>query len=791
MHSILAARTDFSLGESILSVENLVDTAAAMGAKAVGILDTMTVTGMIDLTKRAKTKEIKPVVGVRLRLTSDPTWRPAAHEKKKDMPKPHFVSAYVLTDEGLRAIYRLLTRSYRDDYFYYEPKLGYQDFLDELSRIGPNELAVVLGGERSVLERNDYLAVYEEIAKALDGNIDNVYAQITAVNTPYFTTLNTRALDLIENHNVKPLTLRPTYYLRGDADAHEVMGAIAANVKVTDGRHRSAYNRDFHLMDAAEMAREIAATVKNLNRRGHRTAGPRAVEGFRNTAEFVDRISFEWKKQPVSLPVMAQDEFGQVKKECAEGWKRRFSQPVFGHQPTKQELDELYMPRLKYELEILKKLNFSGYFLLVQDVVRYAKSNGILVGPGRGSVGGSLVAYLMGITDCDPIRFGLLFERFINPERIDLPDADLDFMSARRHEIVEYLVRKYGSDRVAGVSNFGKLGAASSIRDVSRVFALPENEYRCSKLVPKKHGQPVDLDEAVQEVEEIRDFSQKLPGLWEIMRKVEGKIRSFSQHAAGIVVAGVPLEERGVVERRSDTAVINWDKRIVEDQGLVKMDILGLNTLDLIDLTLRYIKERRKIDVDLGSIPLDDQKVLEAFARGDTTGIFQYEGGAARRMLKDMSRNGIPLTFEDVAAVSALNRPGPLEAGLDQLYIDNREGTGTVTYVSPHMENALKDTFGAIVYQEQVMQIAKDLSGFTGAEADVLRKAIGKKDGDLMARQKEKFVKGAELGYIEVTLEDGSVKKVHRARKFPVMESDELFTIEEIFSRGFSLKGSL
>lgn len=408
--------------------------------------------------------------------------------------------------------------------------------------------------------------------------------------------------------------------------------------------------------------------------------------------------------------------------------------------------------------------------------------------PVHNSVGGSLVAYLMGITDCDPIRFGLLFERFINPERIDLPDADLDFMATRRHEVFEYLYKKYGTENVAGVSNYGTLAGASSIRSVGKLFGLSEGEYSISKLIPSKHGQAVPLKEAAEEVAEIRTFSENNPEVWDLTLALEGKMRSYGQHAAGMVVAGEPLVNRSVLEVRTNGQVVNWDKRIVEEQGLVKMDILGLVTLDTISLALSYIRENYPSVPDLYEIPLDDEKVLVNFSEAKTTAIFQFEGSGAKKMLRDMYEStNTPLTFNDIVAVTALNRPGPLEAGLDRLYIQGRVNPSSVEYLSPHMRSVLEETFGAIVYQEQVMKIARELSGFTGPEADVLRKAIGKKDADLMSQQRKKFVDGAVIGYANVTFADGTERLIHRATPLQVNEVSEKVTISELQSNGYSL----
>lgn len=782
MRTMLSCRTDFSVGESILNADALVAEAVKLGQVAIAITDTMSVTGMIEFTNAAKKKNIKPIIGVRLRLTDDPTWRPGDGEKKKHMPPEYHLTLYALTEKGMLAIYRLLSLANSDARFYYVSKLGFDDLYAELA-LNRNDLAVSLGEENSVLVHPNIDAITEKLASLCA----NVFAPMIAINTPYFGRVNEISSRLIDKFGVKPLLIRPALYKSGEADAQEIMAAITDGHKISDPWFRSRFNRDMHCLDSAEMVTEIKKAAAHLSVRGVAKAGVHFREAALNSLILANLVTYQWSKAPVSLPKMAPDEFAAVRDACIVGWKERFDKPVFGHQPGAGDLAAIYKPRLAYELSILKKLGFSGYFLLVQDIVQFAKRSGILVGPGRGSVGGSLVAYLMGITDCDPVRFGLLFERFINPDRLDLPDADLDFMSERRHEIVDYMIGKYGKARVAGVSNFGTLAAASAMRDVGRVTGIPDRDYSVSKLVPKLHGQNVPLPKCREAVAEIDSFANAYPAYWEIMETLEGSIRNFSQHAAGMVVAGVDLVERAVVETRKENAVVCWDKRIVEDQGLVKVDILGLKTLDLINLACNYIRERHGKAPDLNRIDLTDKDVLDMFAAGKSTGIFQYEGGGARRMLKEMGSSGIPLTFEDVAAVSALNRPGPLEAGLDRMYIENRDGRGTISFVSPHAESALSDTFGAIVYQEQVMQIAKDLSGFTGAESDVLRKAIGKKDPTLMAKMKDKFVEGAVAGYVEVELEGGLKKRVHAKRRFSVAESEEKFTIFEVFSNSYTL----
>lgn len=739
-HTILAARTDFSIGESILTVEELVNHAATLEAKAVGITDTMSVTAMIDLTNRCKQAGLKPVIGCRLRIVDDPSWRkpkatPGAPKVKN--PPEYYMMWYVLSELGLRHLFRLLSLANSESHFYYNAKIGISDLLAALEDLTAADVAITTGDALSIIHHPNVESILRDVATAVP---DALHFTLTPLHTPYWDTLNKKAIELQGALGGQFLVTRPALYLDGGADALDIMNAIAKNARVSDPWANFLANRDVHPLAAKAFMGEVAGAIRRLQARGVATAKEAFVAGVKATDALVDKVGFLWTKQPVSLPKMAPDEFAALVGFCKKGWARRFADPVFGYKPSPEELRDVYQPRLKYELGVLKSLGFAGYFLLVHDVVAHAKDSGILVGPGRGSVGGSLVAYLMGITDCDPLRFGLLFERFINPDRIDLPDADLDFMSERRHEVIEYLVRTYGEKRVAGISNFSTLGPASAIREVGRAFNLEEPEYRCSKLAPKKHGIPVPLIEAAEEVPEIAQFAKKHALLWENCLKLEGVTRNLAQHAAGVVVGGVDLVERAVVEKRGEQ-VVNWDKRIVEDQGLVKMDILGLSTLDLIALTLKYIRSRHSKKVDLLRIPLNDPKVLENFAKGLTIGVFQFESGGMRRLLKELGADGT-ITFDDITAATALYRPGPMDSGMMESYFMRKQGREPIEYDHPLMEPALKDTYGVMVYQEQVMRVARDIAGYSMADADVLRKIMGKKDPEKMAKERGKFVDG-------------------------------------------------
>jgi len=740
-HTILAARTDFSIGESILSIEELVKTAQTLGAKAVGITDTMSVTALIDFTSRCKKAELKPVIGCRLRIVDDPSWRKpktVAGQPKVKNPPEYYMNWYVLSEKSLQHLFRLLTLGNSESHFYYTAKIGIGDLLAALEELTAEDVALTTGDAYSIIHHPNVESILRDIDTLVPGAL---HFNLTPLNTPYWDTLNKKTIELQSAFSdSRFLVTRPALYPQDGAEALDIMNAISKNTRLTELWANFPAARDVHPLPLQPFVGEVGHAIRRLQRRGVANAKEAFVAGVKATSGLVEKVSYVWSKKPVSLPKMAEDEFAGLVDLCKKGWARRFADPVFNHKPSTEELKDVYQPRLKYELGVLKTLGFAGYFLLVNDVVAHAKTSGILVGPGRGSVGGSLVAYLLGITDCDPIRFGLLFERFINPSRLDLPDADLDFMSERRDEIIKYLVTRYGEKRVACITNFSTLGPASAIREVGKAFNLAEPDYRCSKLAPKKHGIPVPLVEAAEEVPEIAQFAKKNALIWENCLKLEGVMRSLGQHAAGVVVGGVDLTERAVIERRADQ-VVCWDKRTVEDQGLVKMDILGLQTLDQIALTLKYIRSRHSKKVDLLRIPLDDPKVLDNFAKGLAIGIFQFESGGMRRLLKELGADGT-ITFDDITAATALYRPGPMDSGMMESYFMRKQGREVIEYDHPLMEPALKETYGVMVYQEQVMQVARDIAGYSMADADKLRKIMGKKLPEEMAKERKQFVDG-------------------------------------------------
>lgn len=729
----LSVRSDFSLGESSFQIPKIVEQAKEQGYTHVALCDLMTVSGIPTFTEKCKKAGLVPIAGVTLHIVGDP--KAKVKDKEND---PYRLKVYPKNEAGMASIFAALTKSLSAENFYYNARLGLDDVL------ALTDVVVTTGDVRNLWHHPQA----ENIAAQLHDTFgSDFFIELVAMDTPLYDRTNMRAQDwatsLLEDtdgmHSPRAIVTRPSFYATDDdANATDVLRAITSNTPVDSMWLARPWLRDLSLHSAKDTAGHYQALAERMGIKGLRYL-------LDNTVTLVEKCGYQFKKLAPSMPKMAENEFLELVNACKRGWGQRFGRYVWGHRPDAADLAGVYKERLAFELGVIKKMGFSGYFLLVQDIVLWSKSQGIMVGPGRGSVGGSLIAYLMGITDCDPIRFGLLFERFINPDRVDLPDADLDFMSGRRHEIIDYIIGKYGRENVAGIVNFSTLGPASALRDTARLHGLSPWEYACSKQMEKEHGVSLSLTESAERVPDIEKFRVERPVIWEHALRLEGANRSLSQHAAGVVVAGEPVVNRAVVSTRggeSSLPVAQWDKSKVEDFGLIKIDVLGLNTLDLIATALDYIKERHKKVIDVLALPLDDKRVLDAFGKGDTIGVFQFSGGGMKKLLKEMAMGG-QLTFDDLSAATALFRPGPLDAGLCDRYVRVKQGAAFPHYEHPALEKCLGDTFGVIVYQEQVMAITRELCGFTPGEADGVRKAIGKKDHDKMAEYGQKFVDGA------------------------------------------------
>ena len=729
MKLLADTKSHFSIGESLLTPDEIASYAASAGYDAAALCDTMSISAMPDFTKACDKAGIKPIVGVRLRIVPS--------LDKVDKQHSVFPKLYILTSEGFEIVTRLLSIANDADHFHRVARLSWSDVLDALQH-AKGHIAYSTGSLYSASRDEDAVRQLKDISALLTRDL--TFSEICPGDSAVWDRQAQVAYAAADDYDVPGLLSRPCLYHKTDGQSTlGLMTSVVNNHKRNYNYTFESYLKDYRILQPGVLVQEATKQVFRL--KSYSVVNYEPLRDYEKSwTTLCDAVVFKWHKLDVSLPKMADDENAALWELAKKGLRNRLNSEMFGHRPVDHKT---YVNRLKYEMGVLTDMGFAGYFLLTHEIVKWSKDNGVLVGPGRGSVGGSLVAYALNITDVDPIRFGLIFERFINPERLDLPDADLDFMSTRRHEVIDYIKDRFGREYVAGISNYSMLGSKAALGDLSRIVGDTEGQG-IGKFIPSETGAAIPLARAYDEVAEVKAFADRKQDLWNTACDIEGKMRTLSVHAAGIVVAGEPLVKRAVVEMRKGDAVVNWDKRVVEDMGLVKMDILGLSTLDLIAIALKKIKKRTGATVDLNAIPLDEETVLKAFGDGKTIGIFQFESGGMRRLLKDIYKGGHKIAFDDISAATALYRPGPMESGLMDAYVEIKQGFSSETYAHPSMQAALEETYSVIVYQEQVMKIAQDLCGFTMAEADILRKAIGKKDKDLMDKQGAAFIDGAE-----------------------------------------------
>lgn len=771
---IIGGRTDFSLGQSIVDPTKLIQELAGYDeVESITVADHCVINALPKVYSAKTIKPVKINFGAVVRVCDDLAWRKAGRGEKKTK-NPFFCPRLIARNwQGIQDIMNLLSLANDEDHFYMQAQVSMEELIECADK---GNVIVTSGDLFSLFGQADFAKRLKQLVNAVDRS--NLRFELIPVNSAYYDRISEIALRTSIVTKTELIVTRPILYLETDHVTRDAVACTVNRSKMTEIFRQSISVTNLHPLRQDQIQDELVAMCNRLEIRGlGRHLIDRTVEeAVNNTNALTHEFGYKFEPLDISLPNMAANPFAEMCKIVMDGWKARIDKETFGYKPD-QSLLPVYKERLKYELGVLKDMGFENYFLLVHKVVHWSRTNDIMVGPGRGSVGGSLVAYLMGITDVDPIRFGLIFERFINPERLDLPDADLDFMSSRRGEVIDMLFKEFGDEYVCGISNYGVMGASSSLRRIGAAFDLPATEYDCSKLVPKEHGNSLSLTEGAEQVGALQIFQKKYPHIWDIAVRAQGVFNIYGQHAAGIVVAGDKVQNRAVVETRAGGRLCNWDKDVVEKFGLVKLDILGLSNLDVLRIAKEYIEERHGITVDYEDVPLDDPDVLAAFGEGKTNAIFQFEGGGAKSLLKSIAQNST-LSFEDLVAISALNRPGPMDAGLTEQFVSIKSGYQEEIYPHALTKDALKETYGVMCYQEQTMRVSRDLAGFSMAEADKLRKAIGKKDPVLMASLRDQFVEGAVAGQIEVEMEDGSKIIVHRKSKFKC--ADGVFrTVEE------------
>ena len=707
--------SEFSLLDGASRTESLVRRAKELGMPAVAITDHGTMCGVIDFYKNAKKHGIKPIIGCEVYVA------PRARQEKTTVEGEAYYHLVLLAEnaQGYRNLMELVSRGHSEG-FYYKPRVDkellrqYNEGLIALSACLAGEIpALLLKGDPAAAEAaaGEYAAIFGK---------DNFFIELQDHGMPEQKAVNPQLAELAGKLGLGLVATNDIHYIkREDAESHDVLLCIQTGKTADDAGRMRFPTSEFYLKSAEEMASLFAAHP----------------EALANTCRIAERCELELEFGKLFLPEFPIPGGLSPEEYLADLCRQRLPQRYPNHGQAEEE-------RLAYELSIIAQMGFASYFLIVWDFVNHAREQGIAVGPGRGSAAGSIVSYLLGITNIDPLKYGLLFERFLNPERVTMPDIDIDFCYVRRGEIIEYVIGRYGADRVAQIITFGTMAAKAAIRDVGRVLNLPYGDVdRIAKLVPNELG--ITLARALEVGSELRNLYQsdsEVKKLIDLAMSIEGLPRHASTHAAGVVIAREPLTHYVPLQNSSEGFVTTqYDKDRIEEIGLLKMDLLGLRTLTVITDALTMIKQNRGLTVDIDAIPTDDAKTAVMLAAGDTAGVFQMESSGMTNLVKELK----PERFEDLIPLVALYRPGPLGSGMVTDFISGRHGRKKVTYLHPLLEPILKETFGVILYQEQVMQIASTLAGFSLGQADLLRRAMGKKKPEVIAAQRENFMKGA------------------------------------------------
>ncbi len=709
--------THYSILQALAKPEQYVQIAKAQGSPAVAITDNGVMYGAIDLYKYAKAAGVKAIIGL------DAYVAPLGRENKT--PENRYYSLVLLArnNEGYQNLLKLSTLAALEG-FYYKPRID--DELLEKYGNGLIALSGSLGGgiPRAILENN------LEEAKTLIEKYQRIFGKehffLELQHHPEvanWSIVNSKLLTLSEETGAPLVATNDCHYAYPeDSEAHDVLICVQMQKTVED-EHRLRYIGNYSMRSPEDMIEAFSFC-------------PEAVANTLKIADMCDvKIEFGKYQIPV-FDTGTQDPSEFFHELCEKGFEERY-----GKDASQEARD-----RLKYELDIINKMGFDCYFLIVHDYIRFAKEAGIVVGPGRGSAAGSMVAYCLHITELDPLKYGLLFERFLNPERISMPDIDADFADNRRDEVLRYVTEKYGEDHVAQIITFGTLAPKAAIRDAGRAlgFSYSEVDTIAKKVPPAILGKYAPLKESIENDPELSKLYKSDVGAKTVLDaavKLEGTIRQVGTHASAVIIAGKPLVETTPIQKvtgEKEGILTQYSMKPCEELGLLKMDFLGLSNLSIIETTLGILRRTKpELKLDLENLPMDDAKTYELLKRGETTGVFQLESGGMKRYLRDLK----PTDFGDIIAMVSLYRPGPMQ--FISVYIDGKHGKKKVTYLHPSLEAVLKETYGIAIYQEQILEIAKRFAGFSLGEADLLRRAIGKKVMKELVAQREKFVEGA------------------------------------------------
>ncbi len=714
----LHVHTEYSLLDGAIRVRELVETAAEYKMPAVAVTDHGNLFGAVEFYRTAVKAGVKPIMGCEVYVA--PGSR-TGKERTEDNDAAFHLILLARNNDGYRNLVTLVSKAYLEG-FYYKPRIDH-DLLEQYSG-GLIGLSACLQGEVPYyLRRGDVEKAREQALwyKHVLGP-ENFYLEIQANGMPEQDELNVKLAELGRELHIPLAATNDCHYLKKtDAKAHEILLCIQTGKTMNDPNRMRFDGAGFYFRSPEEMKEYFRDY-------------PEAVLNTRTIAE---RCNVEFKMGESLLPRYEPPEGMRprdyLKNLAMEGLKKKL-----GPEPPRE-----YMERFEREYEVIAKMGYPSYFLIVWDFINYAKSHGVPVGPGRGSAAGSLIAYALGITEIDPIKYGLLFERFLNPERVSMPDIDVDFCRDRRGEVLDYVARKYGRDHVAQIITFGTMAARAVIRDVARAMDFPYAEAdRLAKLVPE--ALKMTIKEALKLEPQLKkeyDEDEAIKELLDVGMRLEGLARHASTHAAGVVIAPEPLTDYAPLYKapNEEAVTTQFDMVAAEQIGLIKFDFLGLKTLTVIQKTIEYLKADG-IEVDIERVPLDDTHTFEFLSSGKTTGVFQLESDGMKDILIKMQ----PSRFEDLIALVALYRPGPIKSGMIDDFIKRKKGQKAIEYELPQLKETLDETYGVIIYQEQVMSIANRLANFSMGQADVLRKAMGKKKAEVMAEQKELFVAGAQ-----------------------------------------------
>ena len=725
--------THHSLLDGLTKVDELVERVKYLGMSAVAMTDHGTLSGAIEFYKACKDQDIKPIIGIETYVAAR-----TIHDRDpaKDKARYHLI-LLAMNNTGYQNLMKLSTTANLEG-VYYKPRIDH-DLLEKHNE-GLIALSACAGGEIGENLRSGNYEEAKRIAewyKSIFG--DRYYLEIQDHNEwDVQRKINEGVFKLGKELDIQCVVTSDAHYIsEADQEAHEILLCVGTGAYLSDEDRMSLKDFHLHVTDPTEIIERWGAEHSNI---------------ITNTKAIADRCDVTLEFGKILIPTFPVPE-GETEKTYLDklvwqglAWRyggvTQQEAADLSIEDCRAKLDEATINRADYELGVIESMGFNGYFLIIHDFISWGKNQGIIFGPGRGSAAGSIIAYALNITELDPLKYDLLFERFLNPDRISMPDVDIDIQDTRRDEVIQYCVEKYGSERVANIVTFGKMAARAAVRDVARVLQVPYGDAdRLAKLIPAPvQGRHIPLKTSIVEDPDLRREYEANPTAKRVIDfavRMEGTIRSHGVHAAGVVIAPddivkfVPLEmaQKGVVSTQ-------YPMGPVEDLGLLKMDFLGLSNLSIINNALRIIRKVYGTEIVLGDIPLDDAKTYELFQRGDTTGVFQLESSGMKRYLRELK----PTVFEDIVAMVALYRPGPMQ--FIDTFIKRKHGELEITYPHNSMQNALETTYGVLVYQEQVMQISKEVCGFTGGEADTLRKAIGKKNMEMMQKMRDKMIEG-------------------------------------------------